>query len=237
MSTDHASRIAATQPANVTDAVIKFIHEHRLLAGDSLPSEGEFAQNLNIGRGVVREAFKALEALGVLELAPGKRARVGKLKSDVLALVLDHAVVTMQANVQQTLDLRRTIEMRTARLAALRRSEADLVSIRAAAAAMRRRGTGRESPTEDDIAFHVAIARAAQNPLYALLIEGFRLVIRQTAPISWAARQTDAERLAVHDMHDAIVDAIALQDAAAAEAAMAAHFDNSVQALISAGVT
>src|SRR5690606_25924634 len=90
--------------------------------------------------------------------------------------------ITMQVSVQQTLDLRRTIEMRTARLAALRRSEADLAAIRAAAVAMRGRGTGRESPTEDDIAFHVAIAQASQNPLYALLVEGFRLVIRQTAP-------------------------------------------------------
>lgn len=192
----------------------------------------------NLGRGVVREAFKALEALGVLELAPGKRARVGKLKSDVLALVMDYAVVTMQVNVQQTFDLRRTLEMRIARLAALRRSESDLAAIRAAAAAaMRSHGTHSGSPTEDDIDFHVAIAQATQNPLYSVLIEGFRLVIRQTAPISWAARQTDAERLAVHDMHDAIVDAIARQDAAAAEIAMAAHFDNSVQALISAGVT
>ncbi len=237
MSTDHFPPPASTPPPSVSDEVIRYIHEHRLLAGDSLPSEGEFAQKLELGRGVVREAFKALEALGVLELAPGKRARVGKLKSDVLALVMDHAVVTMQANIQQTFDLRRTIEMRTARLAALRRSEADLEAIRAAAKAMRGHGTGSGSPTEDDIAFHVAIARASQNPLYALLIEGFRLVIRQTAPISWAARQTDAERLAVHDMHDAIVEAIARQDVAAAEAAMAAHFDNSTQALISAGVT
>lgn len=237
MSTDSNSPSASLLPPNVSDEVVKYIHEQRLVAGDSLPSEGEFAQKLNLSRGVVREAFKALEALGVLELAPGKRARVGKLKSDVLALVMDHAVVTMQVNVQQTFDLRRTIEMRTARLAALRRSESDLVAIRKAAAAMRSHGAGSGSPTEADIDFHVAIAQATQNPLYAVLIEGFRLVIRQTAPISWAARQSDAERLAVHDMHDAIVDAIARQDAAAAELAMAAHFDNSVQALISAGVT
>nr|WP_265300973.1 FadR/GntR family transcriptional regulator [Verminephrobacter eiseniae] len=227
----------SNRTSGVTDAVIKLIHQDRLLPDDSLPSEGEFARRLGVGRGVVREAFKALEALGILNLAPGKRARVGRLKSHMLALLMDHAVVTMQVNVQQTLDLRRTLEMRTAWLAALRRSAAELTLIRQAAVAMRQHGTGHESPTEDDIAFHVAIARAAQNPLYALLIEGFRLVIWQTAPISWAARQSDEERSAVHDMHDAIVDAIARQDAGAAEAAMAAHFDNSVQALIAAGVT
>lgn len=237
MDADFSNDIPSTLTSSVTDAVINLIHETRLVPNDSLPSEGEFAQKLGVGRGVVREAFKALEALGILELAPGKRARVGKLKSHVLAMLMDHAVVTMQVSVQQTLDLRRTLEVRTARLAALRRSETELAAIREAAAAMRQHGNGRESPTEEDIAFHVAIARAAQNPLYALLIEGFRLVIRQTAPISWAVRQSHEERTAVHDMHDAIVDAIVRQDAAAAEVAMAAHFDNSVQALISAGVT
>ena len=237
MSTDFLKDSPTTLTASVMDAVIRFIHEDRLVPGETVPSEGEFALKLGVGRGAVREAFKALEALGILELAPGKRARVGKLRSHVLALLMDHAVMTMQVSVQQTLDLRRTLEMRTARLAALRRSESELVAIRKAAAAMRKYGGGRESPTEDDIAFHVAIGRAAQNPLYAVLIEGFSLVIRQTAPISWAARQTDQERQAVHDMHDAIVDAIARRDAAGAEVAMAAHFDNSVQALISAGVT
>ncbi|MCW5220471.1 FadR/GntR family transcriptional regulator [Verminephrobacter aporrectodeae] len=223
--------------SNVADAVIRRIHADRLLPGAGLPSEGDFAQKLGVGRGVVREAFKALQALGILDLAPGKRARVGRLKSHVLALLMDHAVVTTQVNIQQTLDLRRTLEMRTASLAALRRSDAELASIRQAAQAMRAHGTGRESPTEDDIAFHVAIARATRNPLYALLIEGFCLVIRQTAPISWAVRQSDAQRSAIHDMHDAIADAIERQDAAAAQAAMAVHFDSSVQALVAAGVT
>jgi DNA-binding GntR family transcriptional regulator len=61
--------------------------------------------------------------------------------------------------------------------------------------------------------------------------------MRQTIPIGWVARRSEADRSGVHDMHDAIAEAIARQDANAAEAAMARHFDNSIQALISAGVT
>lgn len=228
---------AAALGSGVSAAVIALIHQDALLPGASLPSEAAFARRLGVGRGVVREAFKALQALGILELAAGKKARVGRLKSAVLALLMDHAVVTLQVSVQQTLDLRRTLEMRSAQLAALRRSDAELAPIVQAAAAMRKNGTGRNAPTGDDIAFHVAIARAAHNPLYALLIEGFSLVMRKTAPIGWAVRASAAERGAVLDMHDAIASAIARQDAGAAQAAMAEHFDNSVQALIAAGVT
>jgi len=220
----------------VTDAVIKLIHDQHLVPGDSVPSEGEFALKLNVSRGVVREAFKALEALGILTLSPGKRARVSRLKGHVMATLMDHAVVTMQVSIYQTLDLRRTLEVRTAHLAALRHTESDLAAIRAATKAMRKHGTGREAAIEDDIAFHIAIARATQNPLYTVLVESFSLVIRQTAPLSWAARRTDEQRRGVHDMHDAIADAITLRDVEAAEVAMAAHFDNSVKALISAGM-
>lgn len=227
----------ATSVSKVTDAVVKLIHDEGLVPGDSLPSEGVFAQQLSVGRGVVREAFKSLEALGILELAIGKRARVSKLKSHVLGMLMEHAVMTTQVNVQQAFDLRRTLEMRTVRLAAFRRTEADLLAIRHAAKGMRGHGTGADSPGEHDIAFHVAIARATQNPLYPLLVDGcVRMLIRNTAPISWAARQ-NAERMAMHDLHDVIMDAIAERDAAAAEAAMAAHFDNCIQALVSAGVT
>lgn len=227
----------ASLASGVADAVVKRIHGGGLVVGDRLPSEGELALEFGVSRGVIREAFKALEALGVLELAPGKRAQVGRIKSSVLATLMNHAVVTMQSSVYQTFDLRRTLEMRTARLAALRRTEADLNAIRSAAVAMRREFVAGDLPTDHDIEFHLAIARATQNPLYALLIESFRLVIQQTAPVSWAARSADDERRAVLDLHDAIVDAIAARDAASAELAMANHFDSSVQALMSAGVT
>lgn len=226
-----------TSPSKVADAVVKLIHDEGLVPGDSLPSEGVFAEQLNVGRGVVREAFKSLEALGILELAVGKRAQVSKLKSQVLATLMEHAVMTAQVNVHQAFDLRRALEMRTVRLAAFRRTEADLVVIRKAAKGMRGHGTGSDSPSEHDVAFHVAIAQATQNPLYPLLVDGcVRMLIRKTATISWAARQ-EAERVAMHDLHDTILEAITEQDATKAEAAMAAHFDNCIQALISAGVT
>ena len=99
------------------------IRAERLRAGDPVPSEVGLAAELGVSRTVVREAFRALAALEIINLGNGRRARVGTIDKDVLGLVIDHALHTDQASIQQIYDVRRTIEMRTVALAALRRSE------------------------------------------------------------------------------------------------------------------
>jgi GntR family transcriptional repressor for pyruvate dehydrogenase complex len=89
---------------------------------------------------------------------------------------------------------------------------------------------------EHDISFHTAIAVASRNPLFALIIGSFSVVTRQTWRIGWDSRSTDAERLANVDCHARIAAAIEAREPRMAEAAMAEHFDNSVKALLSAGV-
>src|ERR1700682_3796156 len=106
-------------------AVNDRIRRERLRIGDPVPAEAGLAGELGVSRTVVREAFRALATLGIIDLGNGRRARVGTIDKDVLGLVMDDAVHTDQASIQQIYDVRRTIEMRTVALAALRRSDAE----------------------------------------------------------------------------------------------------------------
>jgi DNA-binding FadR family transcriptional regulator len=212
------------------------IRGERLRVGEAVPSEAALAAELGVSRTVVREAFRALAALGIIDLGNGRRARVGTIDKDVLGLVIDHAVHTDQASIQQIYDVRRTIEMRTVALAALRRSEPEAVAISAHAAAMRGAFSHPDEAMEHDIAFHSAIAVASRNPLFALIVGSFSAVTRQTWRIGWESRSTDAERMANVDCHMRIAAAIEAREPRLAEAAMAEHFDGSVKALLSAGV-
>ena len=117
-----------------------------------------------------------------------------------MGLVIDHAVHTDQASIQQIYDVRRTIEMRTVALAALRRSEPEAEAINGRAAAMRQAFSHPAEVMEHDIAFHCAIAVASRNPLFALIVGSFSVVTRQTWRIGWDSRSTDAERLANVDV-------------------------------------
>jgi GntR family transcriptional regulator, transcriptional repressor for pyruvate dehydrogenase complex len=203
----------ATGLNDMVSHVMRRIHDGKLRPADQMPSENEFAKEFNVARGSVREAFKALEALGILETAVGKRARVGRLNGEVMAILVNNAVET-----------------------ALRRSDQSLTKIADAAKRMRIARGDLVIQTAADIDFHVAIAEATGNPLYTMLIESFQLVMQKTCPIGWNSRPNELMRDSIFNMHDAIVDAIRKQDANAAELAMALHFDNTVQSLISAGV-
>ena len=212
------------------------IRSQRLRVGDAIPSESALAAELGVSRTAVREAFRSLSALGILQLVNGRRARVGATDADVLGLVLDHAVHTDQASIQQIYDVRRTIEVRTAALAALRRTQAEALAVSACAAAMREAFHRPSEVMEHDIAFHTAIANASRNPLFALIVGSFDVITRQTWRIGWESRATDEERMANVACHERIAEAIEAQKPKAAEQAMAEHFDNSVRALLSAGV-
>lgn len=222
--------------AAVIAAVRQHIRDEGLPAGAPLPGEALFAERCEVSRVVVREAFRSLSALGVIDVGNGRRARVGSIDSAMLATVFDHAVHVEQMTILQIYDVRRTLESRTTRLAALRATRADARGIAERAAAMRRDFGDAEAVMGHDIAFHAAIAAASSNPAFALIVGAFETVMRRTWPVGWRSRPGDAARMASVEAHEAIAEAIEAGDPDAAERAMQHHFDHSVKALVEAGV-
>ncbi len=218
-------------------AVHDLMRAEGLRAGQALPSELSLTARFGVSRVVVREAFRSLAAVGLIEVSTGRRARVAAPDSSVLALTLDHSVNIDQTSVQQILDVRRTIELRTVVLAALRRTDADASVLVALAEAMAEDFNEGDRVMTHDIAFHEAVAAASKNPLFALIVGAFQVVTRKTWPVGWAARATDEERRAVVACHVEIAAAISAKAPKRAETAMAEHFDSSVKALLAAGIT
>lgn len=219
----------------VIDAVTAHIRENDLKTGDVLPSEAAIAAKVGVSRTVVRQAFGALSALRLINVSNGRRARVALVDGSVMALPLAHAVDTAQATVPQVWDARRALERRTAELAAMRRTRGEAKAILDNARAMRQAGDDVAAQTEHDIAFHAAIAAASRNPVFALLIASFADLMRQTCPIGWLSRRTEADRLAVFDQHDRIAEAIDAGNPGLAQAAMDDHFELSLRALSLSG--
>jgi len=218
-------------------AVNAHIRDAGLRPGQAIPSESAFAVQIGVSRAVVREAFRSLAAVGVIEIGNGRRARVGGIDDTVLPIILNHAVLTEQVSIQQIYDVRRAIELRTVTLAALRRPPAEAEALLALTARMDQDFDAPEKVKESDIAFHEAIARASRNPLFAAIVSAFRVITEKTWHIGWSSRPTDQERHANVLCHRRIAEAIARQNAREAEALMAEHFDNSVKALLAAGIT
>ncbi len=185
------------------------IRANGLRPGDALPSETAFAVQLGVSRAVVREGFRSMAALRLIDIGNGRRARVSAIDPSVLGFVLDHAVLTEQTTIQQIYDVRRSIELRTAALAAMRCDAQEAAGISALAAAMRADFQQPARVMEHDIAFHESIASASRNPMFALLVRSFHVITRQTWGIGWNSRPSDAERMASVACHRAIAAAIA----------------------------
>ena len=225
-----------TRVIGVIGALTRLIRVQELGPGDRLPSEADIAKQLSVSRAVVREAFQSLAALRLIDLSAGKRATVAPLDFSAMSPVIEHGMSTDQITVLQIYDVRRTIETRTAALAAMRRTDDEAETIRDRALAMAAAINQAPDILEHDLAFHLDIAKAARNPVFTLIVGAFEGATRQTWPIGWRSRTTEAEQRVMLGFRLEIADAIRAGDPQAAQAKMALHFDESVRALLVAGL-
>lgn len=210
-----------------TQAVREHIRANSLKVGDELPSEGKFASELGVSRPVMREAFHALAALKMIDVGNGRRARVGAIDGSVMAASIGHAVNTAQVSLADVWDVRCTLELRTAELAARNRSDAQADAIIAAAHTL---AVSRDEVTRTaaDTAFHQTIALASGNQLFFQIVRSFEQMMLIAIPQAWAGRSTHEEREESLALHHQVAAAIADRDAVSARIAMQSHFAQSV---------
>jgi len=217
--------------------IMSLIRTQDLRPGDPLPAEAHLASRAGVSRIVVREANRSLAALGIVELAVGRAPRVSVPDEHVVGTLLEHVVHTRHVTIQQVLDVRRSMELRAAALAALRRTDQQAKQLLEHAAAMRAGFEDIEVMREHDVAIHAIVAEAAQNPLLTIMIKAFAPLLREMWPVGWNSRAEEGEKDSMLRCHEAIADAIYRQDVAAARHAMSSHFDDTMRVLMNAGVT
>lgn len=215
-------------------AVTGYIRAQKLRVGDTLPGEAHFATELGVSRAVMREAFGALAALKLIDVGNGRKPRVGALDGSVIATSLDHAVSTAQITVPEIWDVRRTIEVRTATLAATSRTDTEAAQIVALAEAMDADRDDHPKRTGHDIAFHNAIARASHNILFIQIVASFAPLMEVAVPAAWSTRTARKQQQLMIDRHKAVAHAILERNPEAAATAMSAHFDSAIGDILKA---
>ena len=187
--------------------------------GTRLPSERQLAQTLDVGRSAIREALKALDVLGLIEVRQGDGTYLKGDSSDLLPQAIEWGLMLGQPRTQDLVEARRHLEVVITRLAA-ERIDADGL-----AALERNLATMREAPTtaefvEADIAFHMTLARAGGNSVLNDVLHSVRALlrvwIRRAIAEAGSVDRTCAE-------HRRVLDALAAHDPDAAAAAMHDH--------------
>jgi GntR family transcriptional repressor for pyruvate dehydrogenase complex len=218
--------------AQVVRHLLEKITRGNLRAGDPIDSEMQVGRDLHVSRGSVREGYRILAALGVLEIGNGRKPRVLGASSTALAQIFGHALLTAHATPIHILELRRGIEIHGAQLAARFATEEQLTTLRRLAGEMRESLHDEALRIACDLAIHTTLAEASQNPLHSMVLTALQSAIRRSLRDDYsAAQRSDAMVTRIIDAHDTIVERVCARDPVGAGAAMACHFDLSINSL------
>lgn len=213
----------------VTNFIFDHIRKNQLSSGEGLPSELKTSTELNVSRGVVREAFRSLEVAGIIEKENGRSPKVGVLNSAFLTHLMVHAILTRQVSIKQVLELRTSIEVTSAELAARRRTRADVQRLRVAVEGMKQSVTKFNSFVQHDLDFHQVINSATGNPLVQVVCGAMHDSMKESMRAGLRKRKGPEEIMKVAEAHEAICDAIEQGNATQAESRMRKHFDETLR--------
>jgi DNA-binding FadR family transcriptional regulator len=208
--------------------ILDLVNRDKLRPGDRVPSEVQIGRDLQVSRGSVREAYRTLAALGILEIESGRRPRLRPIDPKVLAQVFDYALNTSQVTVAHVIETRRAIELQTAQLAARYATAAQRATLRDLVVQMRSAGSDHARRVASDTAIHTVIAEASGNPLNTLLLNALRTPMEASSRIHFDDTRQESEVVRVIDAHDAVVERICAGDSVGAVSAMSYHFDCSI---------
>jgi hypothetical protein len=157
---------------------------------------------------------------------------LGAIDGSVIGASLDHAVTTSQISVAEVWDVRRTLEMRIAALAAERRSDEQAEQILALAEAMVHDQGNMALVTAHDTAFHQILAASTGNMLFTQIVRSFAPQMEIAVPRAWETRHAQDQKATILSLHRRIAQAIAEKNPSEAVAAMEGHFDASIGDLL-----
>ncbi len=213
------------------DALMDLIVQRGLREGDVLPSEMSLAGEFGVSRQVVREALKALQGQGVIEILNGRGAVVRPVDHSALVVFFQRAVRLNQQTIIELIEVRKGIEIQSAMLAAERRTSAELASLQELVERMGRCAGDVEKYSELDLELHLVLAAATHNAMLFHLISSLREVSRDTILAGLRHRHGKEQLARVQELHVLLLAAIEQGESAEAGRMMALHFDEAIVAL------
>ncbi|MET9225234.1 FadR/GntR family transcriptional regulator [Lentzea sp. NPDC003310] len=199
--------LATTRRAGLVDQVIEqmrgAITTGEWPVGQRIPPEPELVTALGVGRNTVREAVRALSHAGLLEVRQGDGTFV-RATSEISGAVRRMCGTELK----EVLQVRRTLEMEGARLAAKHRTDAELARL---TELLSKRDAAMEAEQwaeviEHDTAFHVLLVQCSHNTLLAELYQGLTEAVKASVAASVDTSQPGRDQVSHTGLLHAVRD-------------------------------
>jgi len=212
----------------VADMMLETILSRGLQAGDQLPSERELGEQFAVSRTVIREAVRSLAAKGIVSSRPGRGLAVAAVDSDSVSASMN---LYLRGNhralpYERVHEVRTTLELDVARLAALRGTDAELERLHATHDHFGEALGDVEAASLADVRFHREMAEMTHNPLYVIMLDSIGDVLLEIRRATMGNRG-DAEH--GYADHAGILAALVRHDGDAAREAMRRHLEHAAR--------
>lgn len=212
---------------SIADTLISMITiEKRFAAGDKLPNENELAAELSVSRTTIREAIKTLAARDIVEIQRGRGTFVTK---GALAQNQEMEQLTaIKVNAKDLYEMRLIFEPEAAYLAAERGTETEIRRILEYGRKVEEQIRADQDRTENEQAFHKAIAQATHNEFMNQLMPILFQAISKGVTLS---EQSDKAIDDTLNDHRTIMEFLQQRNAEGAKNAMKIHILHAIKEL------
>jgi DNA-binding FadR family transcriptional regulator len=222
--TDAAETQQPAQVLQIVAEIIRLVERRGYLPGERILSEREIAERFGVGRAVVREAMAMLESMRYLERRRGSGVFLSENpdETSLEALVISSKVGLPLSNKvnEDSIEIRRIIEVQAIRLACLRRTEAALGRIKAVLDSFDMSVVDEFTASDYDFRFHTEIVRSTGNELLIRLVFPFYMLSRSRREAFFAGAE---QRRTSHEQHLQLYEAVLNQDPEMAASLMNVH--------------
>lgn len=199
-----------------------YINYKNLEPDDKLPSERMLSEKFEVSRGNIREAIQKLEFYGILKTIPQSGTFIADIGVIAMNGIIDEILHLEEPDFKSLVETRILLELKTVSLAAIRRTEENLVQMQQALDAFINKVMNNQDAVQEDLLFHLAIAKASGNATINTLM----LLLTPEIITNFEKHHvcSDSKGFRLIEEHKAIFEAIKDQNAELARNKMKEHF-------------
>jgi GntR family transcriptional repressor for pyruvate dehydrogenase complex len=212
----------ARASSSIADQIRQAIVTGKLDQGERLPPERELAEQFGVSRVTVRDALRALEAMGLIEVRVGARggAFVTVPTGSIVGQTMSDMMMMSAVTPEDIVEARLVVELGTVTLACARATDEDLAALKELAERSQAAIAGKTYTRELSWDFHALVATAAHNGA----IEGLTSSFRSSLSMHPIRTREGAKAYALTvEEHATILEAIVARDGATARREMSKH--------------
>lgn len=206
---------------SVQQVIRDFITDNQLKSGDALPPETQLTKQLGVSRNAIREAVKALEMIGVIEVRRGSGLFVGDFSFDSLLESLPFGLMNDLRNLRELLEIRLVLETGMVERVIEKRTDKQIEHLKAILDQMGKQAKAGKPFPEEDREFHQLLFININNQTLLKLLDIFWQAFNRASQIDDIE---DYDPMKTYRDHVAILENVQAGDVAAAITALEQHY-------------